>query len=230
MGHVLGGLPEIEASEFRGHLAVCQQCRARVAELRSLASDMAAAEREERATLRIRTQTAARRDEPEDVQVDHRIPRRRLAVVGVVAALLLTGLSMWNAHLRAQNRLLRDTVTIQEQTISTLGTGTAVPVTTSGAVTGVVSVDGDRVAYTLAGVPVPDPGERLVVWVEIDGQMLSVAAHTPVQIDDGRLASTVAARDATRFLVTIESVLIPDHPIGAAIIDAELDRRAEPVR
>ncbi|MFP4235713.1 MAG: zf-HC2 domain-containing protein, partial [Nitriliruptoraceae bacterium] len=49
VGHVLGGLRPEQAREFRQHLRSCEGCRARVAELEQIASELAAAEREERA-------------------------------------------------------------------------------------------------------------------------------------------------------------------------------------
>lgn len=223
LGHVLGGLPAGDASEFRGHLASCSQCRARVAELRSLASDMAAAEREERATQRIRTQTESRR-EPEAPPSPSPVSLgRRTVVAAAVVVLVLALLSIWNAHLRTQNGELRDAVDRQARTLVTLGAGTAVPATTATGVTGVVSVDGDRVGYSLAGLPVPQAGERLVVWLEADGEYTPSAVHVPTQLEDGRLASTLAAVDASRLLITIEPIVIPERPSERVVVEAELD-------
>lgn len=225
LGHVLGGLPEDEASAFRGHLVDCRQCRARVAELRSMASDLMAVEREERVTRRMtETQTEARREVDEQTGTDLS-GRRRWVVLGAIAlgALLLGGLSFWNAHLRVQNAQLVGLAERQERTMDVLGAGTPVPAQTSGAVTGVVAVDGDRVAYALAGLPVPEGGERLVVWLEVGGELESRAVHTPAQIEPGRLASSLVATGATRLLVTVESIMVPEQPAGTPLVDADLD-------
>ena len=225
LGHVLGGLQEGEASAFRGHLVDCRQCRARVAELRSMASDLVAVEREERVARRVtETQIEARR-EVEGKTGSDLSDRRRWALLGaiVLGALLLGGLSFWNAHLRAQNEQLVGLAEVQERTMDVLGAGTVVPVQTSGAVTGVVAVDSDRVAYSLAGLPVPEGGERLVVWLEVDGELQSRAVHTPNQIEPGRLASSLVATGATRLLVTIESLMVPERPAGVPVVEADLD-------
>ena len=224
LGHVLGGLPDADASVFRGHLAGCSQCRARVAELRSMASDLAAAEREERATQRLRTQTARREPAPPPEPGDGRL-RRRALVAGAVVAVVLVLLTMWTAWLRDQNQELRQVADAHARTLSVLGAGTSVPARTSGSVTGVVAVADDVVAYSLAQLPTPDPGMRLVVWVERDGQMDDVAVHTPAQIaaEDGRLASTAAAEDATRMVVTVEPVVVPGAPMGDPVLEADLN-------
>lgn len=227
LGHVLGGLADADASEFRGHLAGCGQCRARVAELRSMASDLAAAEREERATQRLRTRTESRRDpEPDTTRADDRPDlRRRALVAGVGVVLLLLVLALWNAHLRSQNATLREVASSHARTLTSLGAGTVVPAQTSGRVTGVVSVDGDRVAWSLGGLPELAPGERLVLWIETGEDVEDVRAYTPAQLaaEDGRLASTVAAPDASRFLVTVESVVVPGQPVGEPVVEADLN-------
>lgn len=225
LGHVLGGLPDADASEFRGHLVGCRQCRARVAELRSLASDLDAVEHEERVTQRIRTQTESRRELSDPGEEATRDRPRSLLLLGVaVAAILLGGLSFWNAHLRAQQQELVELAELQERTISVLGAGSVVAARTSSeSVTGVVAVDGDRVAYSLAGLPVPSSGEVLVVWLEVDEQWESRAVHTPRQVDEGRLASTLAAVDASRMMVTVESAVVPDAPGDDPVLEADLD-------
>lgn len=231
LGHVLGGLEQGDASEFRGHLAGCGQCRARVAELRSLASDLAAAEREERTTQRLRTQIDSRREleraetaETDEERAQLRI-RRRALVAAVVIVLVLFVLTVWNANLRSQNVALREVAASHTRTLTTFGAGSVVPAQTSGSVTGAVSVDGDRVAYSLAGLPTPDTGERLVVWLEAGGEVARQAVHLPQQLvaEQGRLASTVSAPDATRLLVTVESVAVPERPAGPAVVEADLD-------
>lgn len=226
LGHVLGGLPDADASEFRGHLVGCRQCRARVAELRSLASDLVAVEQEERVTQRIRTQTESRRETSDPADEVTGGQRRSLFLIGVVvAAVLLGGLSFWNSHLRAQQQELMDLVELQERTIAVLGAGSVVAARTSSeSVTGVVAVDGDRVAYSLAGLPIPSSGQVLVVWLEVDGAWESRAVHTPRQVDEGRLASTLAAVDASRMMVTVESAAVPEAPGDAPILEADLDR------
>jgi anti-sigma factor RsiW len=214
LGHVLGGLADADASVFRGHLAGCGQCRARVAELRSMASEMAAAEREERATRRLRTQIESRREAPpDDTDADAggwvAGLRRRALVAGTIVVLAVLGLGLWNASLRAQNAELRDVAVTASQE----------------GVTGVVSVDGDLVAYSLANLPVPAADERLVVWLEVGGEHVQRAVHTPrqIELEDGRLAATLDATGASRLLVTRESVVVPGQPVGPEVVRADLN-------
>lgn len=227
LGHVLGGLGEDDASAFRGHLVGCPACRARVAELRSMANDLAVAEREERATLRLRTEVEPRREPTAaDEAADRaRTLQRRGAVAGALLLVLVLALAMWNAHLRTENAELREVASNHARTLTVIGAGTVLPAETSGRVTGVVSVDGDRVAYSLAGLPTPDVAERLVVWVEDGDGVEPVEVHLPsrVALEDGRLAGTVSAVDARRFLVTIEPAEGAPRPDGAIVVDARLD-------
>ena len=235
LGHVLGGLPDVDASEFRGHLAGCAQCRARVAELRSMASDLAAAEREERATQRLRTQIESRREVEPPSAGEEQGPgpwRRRGVVAGALVLLFVMGLSVWNAHLRSENASLRGIAQSHARTLTNLGAGTIVPVTTSGDVTGVVGVNEDVVAYSLAGLPELEAGERLVVWLEVDGDVVAEDVYLPGLLDreQGRLAATIGAADASRLLVTVERVsttferdVTPEEPGSRLVVEAELN-------
>lgn len=230
LGHVLGGLPTAEAASFRTHLASCDLCRTRVAELRSLDSEMAAAEREERAAQReqaaARTPTRTDAPAPRQREVPRRSPddgpRWRTIVLTALTALLLAGLSLWNAHLRAQNAYLAEVAEVQDETLEALGQGTVVPLTTSGDVTGVVSVDGDRIAYTLSGLPDLEVDERLVVWIEDDRGPRSVDVVRPAASGSRRLSSTVSAVDAQGMLVTVEPASVPAAPTGPVVVEADL--------
>ena len=228
LGHVLGGLPTAEASSFRTHLASCGQCRARVAELRSLDSDMAAAAREERATRRAReaprapTRTDPRKmPEPAAAAETHR-PRWRTVIALAVTALLLGGLSLWNAHLRTQNAYMSELADAQDETLGVLGRGTVVPVTTSGDVTGVVSVDGDRLAFVLSNVPTPASGQRLVVWVRDETGFHPEDVLPPAAVADGTLRSSIAVPDAEALVISIEPDPAPGGPSGEVVLRADL--------
>lgn len=228
LAHVLGGLPTAEASSFRTHLASCGQCRARVAELRTLDSDMAAAAREERATRREREarRTPTRTDHrapaaPPATTHEHR-PRWRTVIAVAVTALLLGGLALWNAHLRTQNAYVTDLAEAQRETIAVLGQGTVVPVTTSGDVTGVVSVDGDRVAFALSNVPAPASGQRLVVWVRDEAGTRPEQVLLPAAVADGTLWSSLAVTDAEGLVISVEPDPVPGAPSGEVVLEADL--------
>lgn len=224
LAHVLGGLRADDASEFRAHLAGCSQCRARVAELRSLDSEMAAAEREERAARRLRTRVEDSPGEDRALEPPEDTGRHRhgLVLVGIVVALLF-GLSLWNAHLRAENATLTEVAERQQQTLGTLSGGIVVPVQTSGAVTGVVSVDDTAAALALSGLPTPAADQLLVVWLQRPDGMQSVATYSSLAMGAGRLETTLASiADATALLITLEPEQVPDRPSGQPLLQADL--------
>lgn len=103
--HVSGGLAPHQAQVFRAHLLECAQCRARVGELRAIASDLADVERDERrqrveepAEKKRRSRVATREQDPPRAPPDS--GGRALLVIGVVFVVLL---SVWNFSLRSEN-------------------------------------------------------------------------------------------------------------------------------
>jgi len=224
VGHVLGGLSQEDASDFRSHLLECRHCRRRVAELRDLASNLQAVEREERAALRVRTETA------EQAAID--APTRSRAGAGprlatptalvVALALLAVGLAFWNHHLRSQtDELFRVTVE-REQILEVIATGTPGTITLSSGVTGVVVRDGSRVAWVFDGIPDLGVGERLVVWLGAGDAMRPKLILPPGGIGDGRVADVTDDDTATRLLLTVEPITVPTSPSSAVLAEATL--------
>ena len=212
VGHVLGGLDQVDAAAFRAHLLNCPDCRRRVNELRDIASDLAATEREERrAALRAAVDVEQRteQDTPEATEV---APVRQWpwgVVVIALVPLLVLGTLAWAVWQRAQTDLAAAVAASQEQVLEVLATGEALDWTTVGSTRGNVAVDGETVAVNLAGLPELRPNEGLVVWL-LDEQGASVAntrPYLPSQLD-GRLVTALdqPAR-ATEFVVTIETDL-----------------------
>jgi hypothetical protein len=220
VGHVLGGLAAADASDFRDHLLGCRPCRARVAELRDLASDLAVAEREERAALRLKTETPTRRELPEFEPAPARRAARVVAVV--LTVVLVSVFAVWNAHLRTQNMTLLRNAELREQTLAALGSGEALPTRFRQGVDGVVVADGDRIAYSFTDLPVPAAAERLVVWLVTDGKPQIASVHTARQLLERRLASTIGDRSASRFLVSVEPWPLPTDPTGVVLVEADL--------
>jgi hypothetical protein len=109
--HVMGGLDEAQSGAFRSHLLDCAECRARVGELRSIASDLAEVERSDRrdrAAQRVETQkikTQARETPPTPAHPPG--PPRGLRILMITAMLFIVVLSVWNFVLRGQNEGLR---------------------------------------------------------------------------------------------------------------------------
>lgn len=121
--HVMGGLDEAEQGTFRSHLLDCAECRARVGELRTIASDLAEVERAERRERAAQTVETKEREADVDPVVDERPPGRgsRAAVVGGV--LLIVLLSVWNFVLRGQNEGLIGRVGALEQSAEAVNFG-----------------------------------------------------------------------------------------------------------
>lgn len=221
VGHVLGGLAEDDASAFRAHLLDCRHCRRRVAELRDLASDLHAVEREERAALRVRTETQQNdRDEADEPTDKVRIAVAPAAAVVVLLAVLLLG--FWNYHLRSQNDALLRATEAREQLLASFAEGDLVVGEFADGVSGTIVRDGPRVAFTLSGIPDLTEGERLVVWLETSDGITPVAVITEAELDDGRLATVHRESSARRLLVTVEPMTIPEEPSGPTLVEAPL--------
>ena len=121
--HVMGGLDEAEQGTFRSHLLDCAECRARVGELRTIASDLAEVERSERRERAAQAVETKEREADVDPAVEDRPPARgsRAAVVGGV--LLIVLLSVWNFVLRGQNEGLIGRVGALEQSAEAVNFG-----------------------------------------------------------------------------------------------------------
>jgi anti-sigma-K factor RskA len=225
VGHVLGGLGADEAARFRSHLTGCRDCRARVAELRDIATDLAAAEREERARARVKTEVA-RRDDDRDTAVEPpwSVSTRALAVALAGTLLLVLGLAFWNFHLRDQNARLLAVTEAREEVLEGLATGTPVVVDLAAGVTGQVVADATDVTVDLAGLPTPGQDERLVVWLLGEAPTDHYwRGYRAGDLSDGRLALRDPHRGADRLVVTLEPLgELADEPTGRELVGADL--------
>ena len=224
VGHVLGGLEHDAAARFRTHLTGCRDCRARVAELRDIASDLKAAERDELARVQVKTEVARRaEDGPQDAS--WLMPTRTVAAVVATAVLVAVALAFWNFHLRDQNARLVEVTLAREAILDGLATGRPVPTELSGAVTGHVVADATDVTVDLAGLPDVTGDDRLVVWLlGEDATDHYWRRYGPGELPDGRLAFRDPHRDARRLVVTVEDVA-GEEPAGRELVSAELDER-----
>lgn len=223
VGHVLGGLSQADATEFRSHLLECRHCRRRVAELRDLASDLLAVEREERAALRVRTETTAEVSQAaaqQRVGVTSRLPHPTALVV--VVSVLAVALAFWNYHLRSQAAELLRVTEEREVILETIAAGTPAEVTFSSGVTGVVVRDGSRVAWAFDGLPSLGAGERIVVWIGTPEAMRPTSILPVDGLPDGRLADVRVDDAATHLIVSVEPVTVPPEPSDTILVDAAL--------
>lgn len=225
VGHVLGGLEHDDAARFRTHLTGCRHCRARVAELRDIASDLKAAERDELARVQVKTEVARRDDGDGPSDPSWVAPARTVTAVVVTAVLVAVGLAFWNFHLRDQNARLLEVTLAREAILDGLATGRPVPTELSGAVTGHVVADATDVTVDLAGLPEVTGDDRLVVWLlGADATEHYWRRYGPGELPEGRLAFRDPHRDARRLLVTVEDEL-GEEPAGRELVRAELDER-----
>lgn len=227
VGHVLGGLDAADAAAFRSHLLGCRDCRLRVAELRDIAADLAAAEREERAEARVRTEVARRVDVSEDEDAEPRGPTtglstRALGVAAVLAAVLLGLLAFWNLHLRTQGAVHAQAADRSTTTLRELAEGVPVALELSGRTTGIVVVDGEQIAFTFAQLPALAEDERLVLWLlgTGEGDLPTIQARPD---ERGALAGTLADEGATELVLTVETGALAEAPSDREVVRAELE-------
>jgi anti-sigma-K factor RskA len=225
VGHVLGGLDAADAAEFRTHLLGCRDCRLRVAELRDIAADLAAAERDERAQAQVRTEVARRvedDEEPGDSR-PQRIGVRHVTIATVVVVLMAAAMAFWNLHLRTASSTYASVAEYRGDTLRELASGVPVDVELADGVEGIVVVDGDDVAFTLDGLPELRDDERLVVWLTgTDGGSVAALRIHAFQLGAGVLAGHLADRDADELVITRQRGPATDEPAGETVARADL--------
>lgn len=210
LGHVLGGLPSEDAAAFRAHLVECRDCRLRVAELRDIAADLAATEREEKRLAAVATQVAEREDDGGDDGDDVGPPRwlrsRWVPVAAVVAIVSVLGILFWNYHLRRVTTQYATVVERQEDVLGILATGEPLPVDAGRGVEALAARDGASVAVSISDLPTEVVEGYIVIWL----------------LDDGEVTGdTVAGRssDPASFVVEVEGadeLVVTGHRVGTA--------------
>lgn len=224
VGHVLGGLPPAQAAEFRRHLSGCEGCRARVAELREIADELAAAEREERSRAAAPDRAAA------DGSVGDEVGGRRIGVPQVTAAVLVVlalavGMAFWNLHLRTTAATLHSVAEAQGDALSQLASGAALDPTFAPGVSGQVVTDGTTVTLTLAGMEPLTDDERLVAWfagAEDPERTPPRVLAGPGELRDGSVAASLEVGGATELRVTREVGTSQRQPQGPEVLEVVL--------
>lgn len=227
VGHVLGGLAAGDAADFRSHLAGCRDCRARVAELRGIASDLERAERDERARTLVRTE-APRRDDRDRARSGSeprrpgRVDVRHVTVAVIVVALMAGSMAFWNLHLRTTNAVMSSVADQHAGAMEVLAAGVAVEVQAEHPVRGIAAIDGDHVAVALSGVEPPGEGARVVVWLEGEDGPVPAAEMRSAPLEDGPLALLLEVDDARRLRLTVERGELGDRPEGPSVAEVGL--------
>jgi anti-sigma-K factor RskA len=225
VGHVLGGLDAAEAADFRSHLLGCRDCRLRVAELRDIAADLAAAERDERVQAQVRTQVAREVEDDEELgdPAGPRIGVRHVTVATVVVVLLAAAMGFWNLHLRTVSSTYAQVAEYRADTLRELASGVPVPAELADGIRGLVVVDGEEVAFTLEGLPPLAADERLVVWLTgtEEGTVAAQRIHA-LQLTAGVLAGHLEDRGGSELVITRERGAPTPQPSGPVLVRAEL--------
>jgi anti-sigma factor RsiW len=225
VGHVLGGLEPAAASHFREHLVGCRSCRARVAELRDLAADLAAVERDER------TRATVSAEQPEQVEPDatfepagRGLATRNLALLAALVAVALGLFGFWNLHLRAVAANAQAIAQRQEEALAVLATGVAPATEVADGLHAVAATDGDHLGFSLAGIPELAADEVLVGWLT-DGALPAPRAALlvrPEQVTDGLVAAGVELEGAGRFVLSKEIGPPGEAPGGTPLLTVRL--------
>jgi hypothetical protein len=226
VGHVLGGLAAEDASSFRAHLLGCRDCRLRVAELRGIASDLEAAERDERARALI---TA--RDEDEQAAEappqppGPRVGIRHVTVAVVVVALLAGAMAFWNLHLRTTTAAATGVAEQQSAVLEILAEGLPLSVEGRHPVQGIAAISEGNVAVSVVGLPALDQ-RQIVVWRRGEAGDEPARTVNVRQLGQGPLALAVSTEDADELVLTLEEGPLGQGPSGTEI--ARVDLSPEP--
>lgn len=229
LDHVLGGLSGRDASVFRSHLASCEDCRSRVAELRGIADELGAVERDERSRSRIRTEVARRDEDPgpaHDASPTRKLTVGHVAALTVVVLLLAAGVAFWNLHLRTVVGAYESVVDAQSDALSDLASGVLVEADLADGVAGRMALNDDQLAFALTGIDIDDR-DVIAVWVTRGTGETELAAVAPGELlRGGTYGGVVDVGDATRVQVTREDGEPGDQPSGDEIARSRLRAQA----
>ncbi|MFP4311854.1 MAG: zf-HC2 domain-containing protein [Nitriliruptoraceae bacterium] len=225
VGHVLGGLRPEQAREFRQHLRSCEGCRARVTELEQIATELAAAEREERAQRALAAEDDGPPEHLEDRPVAGGIGVPQVTAAVLVVLALAIAMGFWNLHLRTSVTTLTAVAEAQGDALARLASGAALDPDLAPGVSGQVVTDGASVTLALAGLDPLRADERLVAWFEgapdPEGAPPRVLAG-PGELTEGDVAASIETQGATVLRVTREVGTSQRAPQGPQVLEVAL--------
>lgn len=226
VGHVLGGLSSSEARRFQGHLRSCAECRTRVAELRDIASDLAAAEEDERSRSPVKTEVSSRSLSRADQTPGGRATRRmtvgHVTVAALVVVVLALGMMFWNLHLRTQVAGYQQLLEAQSEALSILATGVELESDLAEGVTAVVASDGEHLAVSLGGMQLAST-DLVSTWrIDASGEATEVARAPASMLEHGTMTVVIEVEDAVEALITQEAGEPADGPDGESLVRVEL--------
>lgn len=226
VAHVLGGLDETAGRVFRAHLVDCPDCRARVGELRSIASELAVVEQAERRVRAAKAVDMKSREEAEPSQPRSSWRARwtgRLLFFGVM--LLVMGMAAYTFALRTHVGNLETSLAEQRRAGAALEFGDALQIDYA-------APDSTATAKVYEGdlvVVVDGVGEQVhgLYLLQGTGSETRTLRREPMRPTDGRLFFLVRLRgDETRVVVTEPSqtglALDPSDGGSSRVLEATL--------
>jgi hypothetical protein len=225
VGHVLDDLAADDAARFRSHLMDCRDCRARVAELRGIAAELADAERDELARAAVRTQVPRRidADGPIDGPGPPRIRIVHVTIATVVVLAIAAAMGFWNLHLRASAASYLAVAESRGEAIDGLVNDTPLDASFVAPVAGLITGDGQQVSLALFEVPDPAEGELYVAWFRDDDTFTPLRLAGNGQVLGGSLAVTIDDPGANELIITRESLMFGERPGSDELARATLD-------
>lgn len=227
LSHVLGGLGTSEAAEFRGHLLDCRDCRLRVAELRDLAAELAATERDERRRASVATQVAQSAGQPE--REGSRLaflaaPWFRISLLVVVFA-VLAGTFFWSFHLRRVTGEYARTLAAQSSALEVLAAGDALEPEVREGVRAVAAQRDGAVAVSLSNLPELGANEVLVGWVVAPDEVEQFIIGDGAAIAAENVVPFVIETGGEVLVITVEARgTVPSEPGGRELVRVVLAR------
>jgi hypothetical protein len=227
VAHVLGGLDSDQGRIFRAHLLECSDCRARVGELRAIASDLATVERDERRERSAKAVETKRRQE-EEQQVEppstRPVPRWALGVL----VLALVGALAYAVVLRGNVDRLEQALVDRLDASAALEHGEELDVRFSAAgVTATAKANGNRIVLLMEGM---DSGTAYGVYL-VDDQGSSGAQtiyRNPLVARDGKVFVLLPLQGPEdRLVVTAVEGGMALEPDGRRVFEVAIPPRQE---
>jgi hypothetical protein len=225
VAHVLGGLDSDQGRVFRSHLLECSDCRARVGELRAIASDLAGVERDERRERSLQAvETKRRAEDEEDAERDVVRPAgpSRWLVVGLVVGLLVT--ASYAFLLRGNATRLQQALDDRLEASAALEHGEDLEIAFRGAgISATARMNDGHVALLMEGMDDASPYGVYLVDDAGDGQ--TVYRH-PLTPREGKVFVLLPLGDVEdRLIVTVPNRALATDPDGRRVLEVRMPDR-----